>query len=107
MFKIILFVLLVIFAGSPASGSETMAQMYPGGWHTDFHVGISRALAKNNIRGCGEFKYKPSADNVSWDTSVGEFLVRCTADGKRWVAYLVWAGIDDVMGPYAPDRTMN
>ena len=96
---------MVIFAGRAASGAETMAQRYPGGWHTDFHVEISRALAKNNIRGCGEFKYKPSTDNVNKD--IGEFLVRCTADGKTWVSYLVWAGIDNVMGPYAPDRTMN
>ena len=86
-------------------GEITMKERYPGTWHTDFHVGISKALAQNNIRGCGEFKYKPSADSVS--SSIGEFLVRCTADGRTWVSYLVWAGIDNVMGPYSPDAMMD
>ena len=83
----------------------TMKERYPGGWRTDFHVGISRALAQNKIRDCGEFKYKPSANTPSGN--IGEYLVRCTRNGTTWQSYLVWAGIDNVMGPYPTNPTMN
>ncbi|MFC1896572.1 hypothetical protein ACFL0Q_07950 [Thermodesulfobacteriota bacterium] len=79
----------------------SISERYPGPWRHDFNSGISRALAKNNIRGCGEYKYRPSSTDDS------EYLVRCTRDGINWSSYIVWVGIDEVMGPYAPDSSLD
>ena len=37
----------------------------------------------------------------------GEYLVYCTQDGKTWTAYLVWASIKKIMGPYPPDPSIK
>ncbi len=92
---------ILLLAGACSGEQASMAERYPGSWRADFHVGISKALAKNKIRGCGEFKYKPSVKNS------GEYLVRCTRNGTTWQSYLVWAGSDKVMGPYATDSTVD
>jgi len=77
-----------------------LAQRYPGPWHDDLHIGISRALVKNKIRGCGEYKYRPSIKDS------GEYLVHCSADGARWSAYIVWEHSGAVTGPHAPDPSL-
>ena len=63
-------------------------------WEEDeFHLGIPKTLVKNNIRGCGQFKYKQSEKTDS------EYKVQCTRDGKNWVEYLVWTSSGSVSGP--------
>lgn len=59
-------------------------------WNDTFHQGISRALAKNNITGCGEYRWIENMDHKN------EFKVQCSRDGKKWVTWTVWVGIDKV-----------
>jgi len=110
-----LFVAVVLAVGSIDSGGSgdssgskeaskrelSMAERYPGPWRTDFNLDITKALAQNNVRGCGEYKYRPSAVNR------GEYLVNCTSDGRYWSSYLVWVPLNKVMGPYTPDPTLG
>lgn len=77
------------------------SERYTKEWSSSFNVGITRALAKNNIKGCGDYKYKRSIQNE------GEYLVHCSVDGFNWTAYLVWVPIEKVMGPYKPDPETN
>ncbi len=51
---------------------------YESSWHEDFHLEITKTFAKNNIRGCGQYKYKTNLDYLN-----KEFLVFCTHDGKK------------------------
>lgn len=98
----LIFAVMVIFIFSASyAHSESLAEMYPGPWHDDFNMGITKALAKNQISGCGEYKYRPhkSASN--------EYLVYCTRDGSHWTAYLVWDLIGKVMGPYKTDPSVE
>lgn len=50
-------------------------------------------LAKNHVRGCGEFYQKPAAD------APYEYVVACTRDGETWTAWLVWPASEKVLGP--------
>lgn len=86
------FVVLFLFAG-PAFPAEE----WDGPWEEDFNVEISRALAQNNVSLCGEYKYKKSAKSSK------EYIVHCTPDGTNWYAYIVWTGINKIMGPYQPE----
>ena len=97
MFKLLIFIFLIIFSAPLFAGK----QKYEANWHTEFHRGISQALIKGQVRGCGEYKYKENARHRS------EFLVRCTLDGKNWTAYLVWPKINKIMGPYKTDPGQN
>lgn len=91
--KIVLMVMaLAITTASIAEVAQP--DRYPGPWRDESNVLISKALVQNSIKGCGEFKYRPSSKNK------GEFLVYCTRDGKNWVAYLVWAPVGKVTGPH-------
>lgn len=49
---------------------------------------ISLALAKSDIKDCGEFYYKYRNDS--------EFLTACTRDGKEWEYFVVDVKIDVV-----------
>lgn len=86
--------LVALVSAATAHAGISLQERYPGPWRDDFNLPISKALAQNLIKGCGEFKYRPSSRNK------GEFLVYCTRDGKNWVAYLVWAPIAKVNGPH-------
>lgn len=90
----------LLVVGCSKEPDMTMAQMYPEPWHQEFDASISKALAVNNIRGCGQYMYRAHYRQK------GEYLVYCTGDGKFWTAYLVWAPIEKVMGPYPPDKTI-
>jgi hypothetical protein len=73
---------------------------YPGPWQDDpstedFRT-IVKALSVNDVRGCGEFHYRPSTHHNN------EYLVYCTRDGKVWRAYQVWPRITQVTGPQPP-----
>ncbi|CAM8642509.1 hypothetical protein MCEMSEM18_03523 [Comamonadaceae bacterium] len=81
-----LFITAVAYAGD-------FAGQYPGTWSDTPNAGIMRALASNNVAGCGQYSYKAAAGSSS------EYLVYCTRDGKNWMAYLVWPKIGKVMGP--------
>lgn len=79
---------------SAAHAEVALLERYPGPWTEDMNIPISRALVKNSIRGCGEYKYRPS------NRDKGEFLVYCTRDGQNWEAYLVWTSAGKVTGPH-------
>ena len=107
--KIVLFLLFVIFLMcfiGFAFADMSLSKRYPGPWREDFNKGISRALVKNkkliySIRDCGQYKYRPSSVNRN------EYIVRCSRDGVNWSTYFVWVGIDEVMGPYKPDSSLD
>lgn len=87
-----------------SSSSRTgggVASKYESTWRTDFNLDITKALAAKDIAGCGEYKYKASLEQRR------EYIVYCTADGENWTAYLVWTGINEVMGPYPPDSSLE
>jgi len=91
---------VMFLVGCREEPESSMGELYPPPWYREFSVEISKALAVNNIKGCGQYMYRKSSRQR------GEFLVYCTGDGKFWTAYLVWAPIESVMGPYPPDRTI-
>ena len=102
--RIVLFLVFNIFIISiigVAFAKTPLSERYPGPWEHGFNVGISKALVKNKIRGCGEYKYRPSSKDHN------EYLVRCTRDGINWNSYIVWVGIDEVMGPYKTDSSLD
>ena len=66
---------------------------YPDQWQEGFHPGISRALAKHQIRGCTHLRYKESSSQN------GLFRVECSKDGKAWKAYRVDVSSRAVEGP--------
>jgi hypothetical protein len=84
---------------SPTGGG--VASKYESAWRTDFNLEITKALVAKDITGCGEYKYKASLEQSR------EYVVYCTVDGENWTAYLVWTGINDVMGPYPPDPSFE
>lgn len=59
-------------------------------WNNQYNPEVSRALAKNNISGCGEYRWTENPQHKN------EFIVQCTRDGKKWVTWTVWVGIDKV-----------
>lgn len=83
------------------SYAESLADLYPGPWQDDFNINITKALSKNKIRGCGQYKYR------AHKSSSNAYLVYCTQDGDRWTAYLVWDLIGKVMGPYQKDPSVD
>ncbi|RDB43828.1 hypothetical protein DU490_05295 [Halomonas sp. DQ26W] len=76
--------------------AEAEWRNYETEWDRSFNREVALALAANNVRGCGEFKHKRHIKGGS------EYLVYCTADGERWRAYLVFAGVQRVTGPFEP-----
>lgn len=103
MHKFILMVIVVAMFtfNIPSARSEGLAEMYPGPWQDDFNMSITKALSKNRITGCGEYKYR------AHKSSSNEYLVYCTRDGNHWTAYLVWDLIGKVMGPYKTDPSIE
>lgn len=87
-------------AAMTSASAQTMAQRYPGAWASAANIDITKALAKNEIRGCGEFYYRAAAG------STNEFLVYCTRDSKTWTSYLVFTSSQKVMGPYGLDASL-
>ncbi len=52
-------------------------------WSSEFNSDIAKTLAANKTRGCGEFRFRKNM------TDKTDFIVSCTADGKKWVQYRV------------------
>ena len=71
----------------------SMNTTYPEPWERELSVGISKALAKHNVLGCGEYAYRKSIESRS------EYLLLCSRTGTEWVAYLVWPALGEVTGP--------
>lgn len=84
----------------PQLGLASMDRDYPGPWRTDAAPQITRTLGAAGVKGCGEFAWRQRANQSA------EYLVYCTADGRRWAAYLAWTAAGKVMGPYAPDPAL-
>jgi len=103
-------VFLAVTSSNPTSPSGnnssqnaiSMAERYPPPWRTDVNPDIAKALAQNNVTGCGVFKYRPSS------VDQGEYLVYCSPDGESgWAAYMVWIPINKVTGPFKPDPSLG
>lgn len=88
---------LLVACGGEAA--PTLAEAYPGDWQQDDQVQISRTLAANNVFGCGRFEYRRG-------TTRDTFLVRCTADGRRWTLYRIWPDRNQVQGPIPSDGSV-
>jgi hypothetical protein len=88
-------------AAESTGRSVELADDYPGAWQSDAPGNIIRALAVNDVRGCGEFHHKASVRNS------GEYLVYCTRDGRTWTSYLVWPNVDRISGPARPDPKIS
>lgn len=100
--KLIPVVVLIVASGvSGVASAVPLAERYPAPWRDDSHLEISKSLAWNKVRGCGEFKYRASRQDKD------EYLVYCTADGSTWTAYLVWSAIHKVMGPLQADPSLK
>ncbi len=92
---------LLVTIGCGQSQDIPLSQRYPGPWHVTFDKEITMALGKNNIGGCGDYKYRESSRDK------GEYIVLCSRDGSNWTGYLVWPHIGSVIGPLARDQIPN
>ena len=80
---------LLISSGTALGQSE-----YASEWTEGFHAGISRALAKHQIRGCTQIRYKAHQGKA------GAYLVECSEEGAdKWTAYRVNVSELAVEGP--------
>jgi hypothetical protein len=98
---VLLGTLALIVIASGCGPPRPWGEEYPGPWQEDPETAAFRAIVKalsaNDIRGCGEFHYRPSAHHAD------EYLVYCTRDGKIWSAYQVWTRFTQkVSGPQRP-----
>lgn len=84
-----------------ALAQDDISTTYPGPWEENYNQRISKALTVNGILGCGQYKYR---ENVNKSES---YIVYCSRNGKKWLAYIVWAASEKVMGPYAPDPSLD
>lgn len=84
-----------------AMADAEISEKYPGPWQENFDQRITKTLAVNGIRGCGQYKFKEDAKQSK------SYIVYCSRDGQNWLAYIVWAASEKVMGPYAPDPSLN
>lgn len=102
MKKLAWYISAVAFTIVAGCGQEniSLSERYSGPWQEDFHTGITRVLAQNNIRNCGQYKYRESSKDRN------EFLVYCTADGGNWIAYIVWPNTGGIVGPNYPDPNL-
>lgn len=74
------------------------SERYPGPWQDiDFHV--SQTLAKNPERLgqlCASTYMRPAFNRPG---ERGEYLVYCTFDKSGWWAFVVFPGINEIVGP--------
>jgi flagellar biosynthesis GTPase FlhF len=71
--------------GSAIEGVPTdIAALYPGDWRDTPHGGISTAFKNNQIKGCGQYKFRNSANQG------GPMLVQCTEAGSKPAFYYVY-----------------
>jgi hypothetical protein len=82
------------------SKPATTQDLYPGAWLYDFDPALSSALAEAGVSKCGIYRYRFSR------TTKTEYLVYCSQDNKKWLAYMVWPNIHKVKGPYPPDPAL-
>ncbi|PIR00871.1 MAG: hypothetical protein COV66_03315 [Nitrospinae bacterium CG11_big_fil_rev_8_21_14_0_20_45_15] len=76
----------ISFPGESAPKEESPSdESYEPEWNTEFNVGISKTLASHRLPNCGEYTWKET-------TNRGEYLVKCSRDGKNWVSYLFLLG---------------
>lgn len=87
----------LVFLFSLFSKDKKPRVQYSPIWQDEVNPDIIRALIRNQITGCGQFKYKASL------TTRGEYIVLCSPDGINLTGYLVWTPINKVMGPYRPE----
>lgn len=52
-------------------------------WSEEFNMGISQAIIKQGISGCGQYKWAK--------VSGRQYEVSCTSDGRRWITHTVYA----------------
>lgn len=95
MKKIVLFLLccfftLMLFSCGTDEEESISVNEFSGPWIDDMSLSISKTLAQNKIKICGQYKYRESI-KIS-----GKYLVSCTRDGKIWHDFLVWPSTNSV-----------
>ncbi len=92
---------LALIGGLCLAGCEPQfkpAERYPGPWQ-DLDVFAAQAMAKNPERLgqlCASAYMRPAFNKPG---ERGEYLVYCTYDKSEWWAFLVFAGMNEVVGP--------
>lgn len=94
-------ILLALCLSIPVvANAESVQDMYPGPWQYEFNTEITTALVVSKVKGCGQYRYRVSTRSTS------EFLVYCSRDGEKWLAYMVWPKLEKALGPYQPDPAL-
>ena len=91
------FLTLLFFSCGESNQDKSVNQIYPMPWRDtqgNEIATIGRALVKNNVKVCGQYVVRPSAQYK------GEYLVACTPDGQKYVYFLVWVDTEVVNGPF-------
>lgn len=101
MSKKLIFLFFVFITASTHAEKIPLSTRYPKPWRENFNLEITRSLSNKNIRGCGQYKFRESSKDK------GEYLVYCSRDGRNWLAYIVWPNINNVMGPYPTDSSLD
>ena len=86
----LLSILIFVLYGCSKPADMPLNELYPDPWREDFDMGISKTFIKNNINGCGQYKYRESIKDK------GVYLVYCTNDGTNWNGYIVRPNIGEV-----------
>jgi hypothetical protein len=74
------------------------SERYPGPWQ-DLDPYVSQTMAKNAERFgqlCGSAYMRPAFNKPG---ERGEYLVYCTHDRSQWWAFLIFSGMNEVVGP--------
>ncbi len=88
--KILASSLIILFLScQQPSFSERYKQKWREPYDKEF-LPIGRALVKNDITDCGEYYVRESS------LDPGEYIIGCTADGKKFQYYLVWTSTEVV-----------
>jgi hypothetical protein len=91
----ILGVIFIILVWSLVTHNKETPMEYEPSWSSsdmDKDYKIARALTRNSVRGCGEYRFKR-------EVKLGRYWVQCSMDERNWENYIVWPSIEKVDGP--------
>jgi hypothetical protein len=91
----VVLILAVVIAKSFVSSPDS-AEPENWNWETVANADIARTLTKNEIKGCGEMRWRATEGYTQ------EFVVQCAPKGKFSVEYMVGAASETVKGPFRP-----
>ena len=71
---------------------------FEANWRRATNTDLARTLASAEVDDCPVMAYRQHK------TAQGQFLVWCSNNGgRRWIAWVVWPGLQKVIGPFPPD----